>query len=140
MSEMGKSLITFGHLMTEEAEQIATYVSSRRNLINNGVNANQAFTVNPRISVPAKGVRFSFGKYVAETPTVKQEQYCEVKKMSPEVLASLWGARYGFAWISMKELNKDDLYCAIAVQLLKDNYIERQTRKDNTTVFRLLDF
>lgn len=143
MSEMERKLTMLTHLTQEEADQIATHVLWRKNSTSNGGSASQASTAQkpksnwPSGLIPAKSVRFN---RTPETPVVKQGQYCEVKKLSTEVLASLWGAKYGFAWVALKELSKDDLYCAIATQLLKGNYVERVTTKDNSTSFRLLDF
>lgn len=71
---------------------------------------------------------------------VKQEQYIEAKKLPSEILVDLWAARFGHEWVDIKEVQTDDLFCAIAQRLIMELHLERKTLLNNVrTVLRLAE-
>jgi len=130
MSEMGKRSTTKSRSMLAGVLATPTPESFQKSLTSSGASVNQAFTARK-----IKDYHEHAGKYLLK---VKQAEYVDVKKLPLDMLANLWGARFGDKWVKLEELNKDDLYCAVAQRLMNEGHLERQTRTNaTTTVFRL---
>ena len=125
-----KAVIGLDHLLTKDAALIEEEMAARKMQRSNVPQAP------PWAKAIVQGQQRRSPK--PQDIPVKQEPYCEVKKLPIDVLADLWGARYGMEWVEIKAITSEDFYSAVAQRLLNEGYMDRQvTTNSLTTTFRL---
>ena len=126
---MGKNKL--GHLVGNDNANAAQYIEERQELLKKG----------PRIPVvPPMGTLVGGSGYrnYNEKLRVTQTAYVDVKNMPIDVVADLWGVRFGVEWVEHDVVQKDELACALAQRLTNENLLEKQvTTNAVRTMYRL---